>query len=466
MRINHHVQLVGSGLPRSLTTIHPSSLPKHRGRPRKPEGAQTATQRKQAQRQREKLEQEAFERQSKFNALMVELSKRDADKDQIFAAIAAVISSEPNHEKKDQQWKDLSEAVKKEHNDRRGRFAEEDSKAPADIERIFHGKSRSGQVVTDSLGQVLGYDLIEDKNGAFQSLDRGRRVRPEGYGSYTNQEGFSNSEWLFEAGRSRRANLGEGQESNPTRYGWRYVDKDALGDERLQIFAEENFDQISVCPLPRIRIEDEDDYDGMQTALCCGQLMSSKTRKALHAPKGTRCDYVTDEMTATDSGEVCDEQWRQAKQHILECHKRDFREGIREKQKPNFDGKCSPEDHEQWRKKAVERHDKAVEDLDRIVGQYAGPVPACEETEKLKSLIKEAVACPHCGATIYLPPPGPRYAPDSSIEKQQAERETKREQGQWRQLKADRYGGEAPRKLPLDLALKVLSQQGTPDLGN
>jgi hypothetical protein len=56
MRKNASTTLAGSGLSRSLTTIHPSSLPKHRGRPRQPEGAQTATQRKQAQRQREKLE--------------------------------------------------------------------------------------------------------------------------------------------------------------------------------------------------------------------------------------------------------------------------------------------------------------------------------------------------------------------------------------------------------------------------
>jgi hypothetical protein len=56
MRKNPSTTLAGSGLSRSLTTIHPSSLSKLRGRPRKPDGAQTATQRKQAQRQREKEE--------------------------------------------------------------------------------------------------------------------------------------------------------------------------------------------------------------------------------------------------------------------------------------------------------------------------------------------------------------------------------------------------------------------------
>lgn len=394
IRKNPNAILIGSSLPR-------------RGRPPKPGGPVPDKVRKQAQRQRDKLEREAAERNA--------------------------------------AWDAYKSRFEKDNSVRKGRLPKERSRSNTDIEKILHALSRDSKIQESNFPSSI--------LGSVDTVDHGHRVKAEGYGNYTNNEGWANSKGLVEAGRSRRTDLPEAQVQNALSMYQKWGAAGAKGLEtvenakKLREFAEANFN-----PVQRI------DADSTQTYLSCKLPMDAKTRKFCGAPKSQTCLYDTELMESdpeAPENDFTEEQWKEAERHVQIFHSRELGRYLREalpawmnrsrehqlKGKP-VEGECpNKAQHEEWRLKAVERDKEAL-----------------ERGDKRK---REELACPVCHQTIYIPPL-PKYAPDYSPEKRAAEREERREQGDRKHLKADPVS--KPRNLPSDLAVKVLSQQDLPDL--
>lgn len=183
----------------------------------------------------------------------------------------------------------------------------------------------------------------------------------------------------------------------------------------------------------------------MIATLACDLPMDSKTRKECGAPKNTSCLFAStaDVLDADEDPDfdlrIPGKLVKDAVQHILAFHKKEFQRMLpawmsrshqyQLKKKPKLDVPCSKESHESMRLKAVARH-------------YA--------MSPMELLHEEAVACPRCKETVYLPRKD-QIDPRITAERDKSERPK---------------GDPATRPVPLSpiLAQKVLTQQGSPDL--
>jgi len=307
---------------------------KRRGRPPKPEGAQTSAQRVQKYRQRklnEAEKQQIEEKIDKLHALYPHWSKKTLRRYLASESRSQTVQTPQQFYDQMIERIEILEAP-----------AEVVVKMPGDLERIDAAIQRD-----DEIG--------------------GRRGKPEGYGNFSDQEGYATS-----------ASLARGQTEVPAqqRYGtsptsvaqWkRFEEKqqDAYLAAAVWSFLDENFES-------KTKTEDGINKVWLRCKLCGWQ----------SAPASEIDDEIDiDELDANQW------QWDTASDHARHVHETELSRFMRQ----NLPA---------WISKARERR---LENK-KIKGEC--PRKAEHESMRLKAVErgdKEAMPCPVCGQTVYIP---------------------------------------------------------------
>jgi len=333
----------------------------------------------------------------------------------------SIRTKESRERKKLKLWEEggLKAKFNKENSVAQGRQHVESIKSPEQIEEIRHGQARDAIAGGLSPEQLAGLTTFNDPIPS----GGGRRVRPEGYGGYKNQEGGGTGK-------------NEPQIKHPVRERSekknRKKQRDALKQSILQGFIEIHFIQATFCLLP-----DEDTADEQIYLIC------------------KLCPYETDRTDRNDRD--IKTAFREAEWHVLQNHLPELEvyrkdklparvNPAQEKQLTDKPHECPDKaKHEPWRLKAAERFKQAIE---RTNGTH----------DSLRQEEKESVCCPTCHAVIFLPPE-PAAAPRDD-KKRKAE-------GEWRYARANRDEDKVePRRIDASLARQIAKNQCFADVGS
>lgn len=280
------------------------------------------------------------------------------------------------------QWQQgLGEKFDKENSVNRGRLHSESSHAPENLEAIRHAQNRdalTGGVSPEQLAEISTWQREAPTGG-------GKRVRPEGYGNYKSSDYSGN----------------ESQIANPVRA----IEVQQSGKFNLREFVEGHFRQILYCAWPP---EKAPGPEGKEVPAWDCYLQCRL------------CPYETTPARLYSNTLIV-----RAKTHVRSYHLTEFQnwQGVDEDRLPAWldplrekqlrgeplKSECPIKaKHEEWRLKAKERYEQAVNlmpDVLKIETQADdADYELIEFGRSLRDRMKESVVCPTCRAPVFLPP--------------------------------------------------------------